>query len=784
MKKLMWVEQVELNLKSSSKEQLINQGYRAMKKAQVLIVEDDGIIAMHIESQLKQLGYGVTAKVASGEEVVEKIKENKPDLVLMDIVLKGEMDGIDAAEIIRSRFGIPVIFLTAHADEKRLERAKLTTPFGYILKPFQDKDLKVTIEMALYVAKADKERKRVDDNLKDNLSFLQTLIDTIPNPLFYKDIKGEYLDVNRAFEEFYGKTREEIIGKTVYDMGPKHIADKYYEKDQELFQRREKQTYEWKVTNAAGETRDVIFNKASYTNKAGSVKGLVGIISDITERKQAEESLRESEEKYRSMMEAMDDAVYICSPDFRIEFMNPAMLKRVGYDATGELCHKAIHGRDEKCSWCIHEEILKGKKVKNELVTPKNGKTYHVSNSPIFHTDGSISKLTIFRDVTETKKMIEQLQQSQKILSIGTLAGGIAHDFNNILFPIMGFAEMALGDAPENSPLRNKIEEIIHGAKRARDLVKQILAFSRQSGQELKPLKIQLIVKEVLKLIRSSIPATIEIKQDISNNCGLVTADPTQIHQVAMNLMTNAFHAMEGEGGVLAVTLKEVGLGVDDFTDPSMNPGTYVCLSVADTGIGMDQITLERVFEPYFTTKKIGKGTGLGLSVVHGIVKSYRGDIKVYSEPDKGTVVHVYLPVIKSRFETQGTEAVIPVPKGTERILLVDDEEPIVRMETEMLERLGYDVTERTSSVEALEAFRNTPDKFDLVITDTTMPNMTGVQLSQKLLEIRPDIPVIICTGFSTKIDDAKAKEFGIRGFVMKPVVMSELANKIREVLD
>jgi len=241
---------------------------------------------------------------------------------------------------------------------------------------------------------------------------------------------------------------------------------------------------------------------------------------------------------------------------------------------------------------------------------------------------------------------------------------------------------------------------------------------------------------------------------------------------------------MENEGGKLEVTLKEVELGIDDLTDQSMTPGAYVCLTVADTGPGMDTSVISRIFEPYFSTKEIGKGTGLGLAVVHGIVKSYNGDIKVYSETGEGTAFHVYLPVIKSQVETGEADAGAPVPKGTERILLVDDEDPIIRMEKQMLERLGYDVTERTSSIEALEAFRASPDKFDLVITDMTMPNMTGIQLSQRLLEIRPDILIIICTGFSTKVDDAKATAAGIRGYVMKPVIMSEIAKKIREVLD
>jgi CheY-like chemotaxis protein len=318
---------------------------------------------------------------------------------------------------------------------------------------------------------------------------------------------------------------------------------------------------------------------------------------------------------------------------------------------------------------------------------------------------------------------------------------------------------------------------------RATDLVKQILTFSRQTDQILKPLKVQTVVREVLKLIRSSLPSTIKITRNISDTCGLVMADATQIHQVAMNLLTNAYHAMEDKGGTLHVTLKEVDLDVEALKDPAMLSGSYVCLIVADTGTGIDKSIIDRIFEPYFSTKKKEKGTGMGLATVHGIVKSYKGDITVYSEPNKGTVFHVYLPVIQPQAETKETRITSPVEGGTERILIVDDEEQIVRMIQQMLEKLGYHVTARTSSIETLEAFRAAPDKFDLVITDMTMPNMTGVELARKLIEIRPDIPIIICTGFSEKISAHKARTMGIRGYVMKPVIRSKLVKKIKKVL-
>jgi len=323
---------------------------------------------------------------------------------------------------------------------------------------------------------------------------------------------------------------------------------------------------------------------------------------------------------------------------------------------------------------------------------------------------------------------------------------------------------MSLEDVATDTFLYENLQAVLSAGMRAKDLVQQILTFSRQADQEFQPLRVQNIIKEVLKLSRSTLPSTIEIQQYISNQCGLVMADPTQVHQIAMNLITNAYHAMEETGGKLAVNLKEIELATADLKDPDMIPGPYVCLTVTDTGMGMETSIMDRIFDPYFTTKKKEKGTGLGLSVVHGIVKGFGGDISVHSEPDKGTSFQVYLPVIKTRDEALETEAMEPVAGGTERILLVDDEDQVARMVKQMLDRLGYQVTGRTSSVEALEVFREAPDQFDIVITDMTMPNMTGVQLAKKLLALKPNIPIIICSGFSETIDEHKAKELGIRG--------------------
>jgi len=548
-----------------------------------------------------------------------------------------------------------------------------------------------------------------------------------------------------------------------------------------------------KIADSALENREIYSSEeaARICGELANEEGLIRILAQSfllqLERNRAEEQ--------ELLLDNIEAQVWYLTDVETYGIVNKAMADFLGMqkeNLEGKKLRDILSKEEARACITFNKEIFREKKQIRTEQWLKNGKeephAFYVVRTPKLDNNGNIEYVVCTaHDITERKRMEKEkkklearLRQAQKMEAIGTLAGGIAHDFKNSLFPILGYSEMLMNDAPDNSDLKRDLSIIFNGTKRARDLVKQILAFSRQREYDLKPIKVHLVVKEALKLIRSSIPATIDIMQNIID-CELVMADYTQIHQVAINLLTNAYHAMEKKGGKLKVTLKEVDLRVDDLK--GMPPGTYVRLTVSDTGIGMDQSTIDRIFDPYFTTKKEGKGTGLGLAVVHGIIKSHGGHISVYSEPGKGSEFHFYLPVIKAQQETKQIE-IQPIKKSNERILVVDDEKMVVEIQQKMLKRLGYDVTSCTSSVEALKAFQANPDNFDLIITDMTMPNMTGDQLAQKIMEIRTDIPIILCSGFSEKMSNEKAKSLGIKKFLMKPVLIKDLSITIRRALD
>jgi PAS domain S-box-containing protein len=393
-------------------------------------------------------------------------------------------------------------------------------------------------------------------------------------------------------------------------------------------------------------------------------------------------------------------------------------------------------------------------------------------------------------DITERKQAEEQsktietqLAHAQKMESIGTLAGGIAHDFNNILSAIIGYSELAMEDVSDPQKAKREIKEVLKAADRAKELAKHILTFSRKADVEYSPIALRTVVKDSIKMLRAIIPTTIDIQQDLTDS-GLIMSNPTQINQILMNLCTNSSHAMDKTGGVLKISLKRMNINKDtEARELNLRFGPYLMLSVSDTGHGIPSEILDRIFEPYFTTKEMDRGTGLGLSVVHGIVISHGGNIICKSAPGKGTSFDIFLPEIESMKEVVTHTEEEPLPTGKEHILFVDDESVLVNLAQKMLSKLGYTIETSINGDEALKLFQDSPDKYDLIITDMTMPGMTGDRLAQKFMEIRQDIPIILCSGYSEHISKEKAKKIGIREFVMKPLEMKALAKTIRKVL-
>ena len=528
----------------------------------------------------------------------------------------------------------------------------------------------------------------------------------------------------------------------------------------------------------------------------------------------SEKKLQRHSDNLKAIFNSIPIVLMLVNEDLRVEIINHSGVILAGKkeeDLIGLLVGQVLNclhsfegkgcGCNPDCSICpvrirVTSTFQTGKSHNEEegqmifLINDQEVSMDLLISTTLLNIDGASKILLSLTDITqrkrteqERKKLEAQLHQSQKMESIGTLAGGIAHDFNNILFPVMGYTEMLLEDTSEDDPIMDSLEQIYNGTLRAKELVQQILTFARQKDGEFKLMQMQPMVKEAIKLIRSTIPTTIEIEQNIQTNCKPVKADPTQIHQIVMNLATNAYHAMEEKGGKLTIILKEIEFTEDDPIIPDITSGVYACLTIQDTGIGMNKELTQKIFEPFFTTKGKGKGTGMGLSVVHGIVKNMSGAIQVYSEPGKGAQFNIYLPVVQTRSERL-TDITEPLQSGNEHILLVDDEVAIIEMEQAMLERFGYRVTTRSSSIDALEAFRSNPDKFDLIITDMAMPNMAGDKLSEEINQIRPDIPILLCTGFSETMSEEKAESMGINGFLLKPIIARALFQKIREVLD
>jgi PAS domain S-box-containing protein len=643
-------------------------------------------------------------------------------------------------------------------------------------------------------------RKQAEEALRQSEDKFRLAFNTSPDSININRLEdGRFVDINQGFTNLTGFTREDVIGRTSLEIDIWHDPADRERLVQGLRERGFCENLEAQFRRKDGSLTTALMSARVLMLE--EVPHILSITRDISERKQAEQTLRESEEKYRNILESIEEGYYEVDLAGNLTFFNDPVCKMLGYSRDELMGMNNRQYTDEKNSkelYRVYSEVYRTEKSVKGFewsVFGKDGteRFGEASVSLMKDVDGRpVGFRGIVRDVTnrklaeqENQKLWAQLQQAQKMEAIGTLAGGIAHDFNNILTVILGCTELSLLDVPEDNPIYKHLAQVRQAGLRATDLVKQILAFSRQAEQERKIIQPGIIVKEALKMLRASLPSTIQIQQYIGKEQGLVMADPTQIHQILMNLCTNAAQAMREEGGILKVSLTNLQVGNEEAEQYSgLSPGPYVHLTVSDTGQGMTPEVRERIFDPYFTTKAIGEGTGLGLAVVYGIIKSYKGSVKVHSEPGKGSRFEVFLPRMDYAETGAKTEEPELVPGGNEKVLLVDDEEALVYTVRKQLESLGYQVTARTSSQQALEAFRAGPGEFDVLITDMTMPHLTGMELSKQIKQIRSDIPILLCTGFSEMIDEEKAKKLGIQAFLIKPIARREMAETLRKVLD
>lgn len=629
----------------------------------------------------------------------------------------------------------------------------------------------------------------------DSEARFRAITDATKDAIIMMDETGHVTLWNPAAEKIFGYTSPEIIGKNLHML---LAPSRYHHLHQEAFIKFQQTG----VGNAINRTLELnachkdgyeiaIELSLSRLPVTGSWHAL-GIIRDITERKRAEKELRDSEERFRVLHDASFGGIAIHDQGAILD-CNQGLVDITGYT------RDELLGMDGRLLVAPDWRAIVMENIRTRYAEPydveglkKDGTTYPLSvrggNIPY---RGREVRVTEFRDITERrqadkerKRLEEQLMQAQKMEAIGRLAGGVAHDFNNILSAILGNVDLARNMVSTGSPATKLLDKALAAIHRATQLINQILAFSRQKDAQRLPLHVLPIITEVVKLLRPLLPSTITITEHVEKDVLPILADPTQVHQVLMNLCTNAFHVMELTGGDIAITLENVEVAPAELNlHPGVKAGRYVKLSVGDTGPGIPPGVEEKIFDPYFTTKTVGKGTGMGLSIVHGIVKSSDGFITVDTEVGKGACFQVYFPAVES-MEGQEEVEEYAVERGSERILLVDDEEIVADMERSILEYLGYDVTLYTDSVEALGVFQQAPSMFDVVITDQTMPVMTGFDLAQRILAIRPEIPIIICTGYSRTLSKEKALAMGVQGFAMKPMAMRDISQVIRQVLD
>lgn len=761
-----------------------------MSKIRILVVEDDGIVAADIEDSLKDLGYEIAAVVASGEEALEVVNVKKTDLVLMDIVLQGEMNGIHAAGEMRSKFNVPVVYLTAYADEDTLEKAKVTEPYGYLIKPFEDRELHTVIEMALY-------KHSMEKKLKESEEWFSTTLKSIGDAVITSDQKGTITFMNHVAQSLTGWREEDAIGKPM----------------EEVFNIINEET-EKKVENPVSKVlRDgVIVGLANHTlliakdgtkiaiddsgapilNSEGNIIGVVLVFRDIASRRRAEKALEDEKERLAVTLRSIGDGVITTNREGKIVLINKISEKLTGWsqsEAFGKPLAEVFHIINEKtrvrCENPVDKVLETGEIVdlaNHTALIAKDGTERAIADSgaPIRDKDGNIfGVVLVFRDITEKQKMEEDLMRAKKLESVGILAGGVAHDFNNFLTSILCNISLAKTFITEEDEIFCRLDEAEKASIRAKGLTQQLLTFSKGGEPIKKYASIKDIIKDSTRFALAGSNSKVEFS--FPDNLRNVEIDEGQISQVINNLILNACQAMP-DGGTIKVSIENSTLAKTNAMQ--LKEGNYVKLSIEDQGIGISDDHLSKIFDPYFSTKQ--KGSGLGLATSYSIIKKHDGALTVNSELSHGTTFYIYLPT--STKEAQKQERVkkeFMVDRG--KILVMDDEKIIRGVVEASLNKIGYQTMAANCGLETIDLYKKAKEAgspFDVVIMDLTIPGgMGGKEAIKKLLELDPKAKAIVSSGYSNDPVMANFKQFGFRGILAKPYQMKELGEMVYEVM-
>ncbi len=766
-----------------------------MNKSAILVVEDEAIIAKDLQYRLEGMGYSVPSTAATGKDAIEKAGELKPDLILMDIMLLGDMDGIEAANEIRLHYDIPVIYLTSYSDEELLERARLTEPFGYMIKPVGDRELYSNIKMTLSKHYMDRQLKESEKTIRKNNEKISLLLNSTAEAIYGLDIDGNCTFCNPSCLHLLGYDSEsDLLGKRMHELIHHTRIDlTHYPVEECRIHAVLKDGRQIHVDNEILWRADGSSFYAEYRchpmYSDGRIIGVVVTFLDISRRKEGENFIK-------NILESVGEGFIVIGRDYKIMSANRAFceyVKRPLEDIIGKHCYEVSHYRKTRCYETGEDCPVKHTFATGEPLSvvhthyDKDGKPYYTevkSYAMKDETGQCSSVIETINDISEKRKLESQLYHAQKMEAVGLLAGGVAHDFNNILTAITGYGNLVRMKIKKDDPLLHSMNQILSSVERGANLTRSLLAFSRKQAINPRPVNFNTIVENIYKLLKRLIGEDIELKQRLTSEDVTVMADIGQIEQILMNLATNARDAMH-KGGCLTLETEVTELDDQYIKNRGFGtPGKYVLISFTDTGVGMDEDTKDKIFEPFFTTKEVGKGTGLGLAMIYGIVKQHRGYINVYSEPGLGTTFKLYFPLIRSVIKEHRKAETVTSYGGTETILLAEDDNDARNLTATVLSEFGYKVIEAKDGQEVIDKFIEHSEAVQLLILDVIMPHKNGREAYDEIIKLSNDMKVIFISGYTADIINRQGLLKENIDFVSKPYTPQEILNKIREVLD